>query len=63
MLTASVIRAIALMLAAVSTPETSVSIYQNTRRSIQEDSRLHKVGMFENWAPRGIFEVRDSDRK
>jgi hypothetical protein len=34
-------RAIALMMAAVNSCETSVNIYQTTRRNILEDSHLH----------------------
>jgi hypothetical protein len=40
-LTASIIKAIALMMEAVSTSETSVSFYQNTRRIIPEDSHIY----------------------
>jgi hypothetical protein len=32
---------VSLMIEAVSTPETSVSIYQVTRRNIPKDSHLH----------------------
>jgi hypothetical protein len=40
-LTASIIRAIALMIETVSTSETSVNIYQTARLNISEDSHLH----------------------
>jgi hypothetical protein len=44
MQTASIIRAMALMMEAVSTSATSVNFYQTTRRNIQEDSNLQKDG-------------------
>jgi hypothetical protein len=37
----SIIRAIALMMVAASTSETSVNFYQTTRRSNPEDSHIH----------------------
>jgi hypothetical protein len=40
-LPACIIRAIALMIEAVSTYETSVNFFQTTRRNIPEDSHLH----------------------
>jgi hypothetical protein len=40
-LAAFIIRAIALMMKAVSTSETSVNFYQATRRNNPEDSHLH----------------------
>jgi hypothetical protein len=40
-LAASIFRAIALMMEAVSIFETSVNFYQITRRNIPEDSNLH----------------------
>jgi hypothetical protein len=40
-LTSSIIRAIALMMEAVHTSETSVSFYKTTRRNIPEDGHLH----------------------
>jgi hypothetical protein len=39
-ITASIIRAIALMMEAVSTSETSVNFYQITQRNNPEDSHL-----------------------
>jgi hypothetical protein len=42
-LTASNIRAIDLMMAAVTTSVTSVNYYQDTRSNIQEDSQLHTL--------------------
>jgi hypothetical protein len=42
MLAASIIRAIALMMEAASTSETSVNFYQTTQRNNPEDSRLRK---------------------
>jgi hypothetical protein len=35
------VKAIALMMAAVSTSETSINFYQTTRRNVPEDSHLH----------------------
>jgi hypothetical protein len=40
-LAASIIMAIALMMEAASTSETSVNFYQTTRRNNPEDSHLH----------------------
>jgi hypothetical protein len=40
-LTASIIRSIALMMEAVITSKTSVNFYETTRRKIQKDSHLH----------------------
>jgi hypothetical protein len=40
-LTASVIRAIVLMMEALNTSETLVNFYQNTRRNSPENSHLH----------------------
>jgi hypothetical protein len=37
---------IALMIEAASTPETSVNIYQTTRRNNPEDSHLHPTNLF-----------------
>jgi hypothetical protein len=46
-LTASIIsKLVALMMEAVSTSETSVSIYQTARCNIPEDSHLKIEGMF-----------------
>jgi hypothetical protein len=41
MLTASIIRAIVLMMEAASSSKTSVNFYQTTRRIFPEDSHLH----------------------
>jgi hypothetical protein len=41
MLTASIIKAITLMMEAASTSEISANFYQTTRRNIPEDSHLH----------------------
>jgi hypothetical protein len=54
-LTASIIRAIALMMEAVRTSETSVSFYQTARRNIPEDSHLHHVPSRSLVAPYQIF--------
>jgi hypothetical protein len=48
-LTTSIIRSIVLMMEAVSTSESSVSIYQTTRRNIPEDSHLHFDLRFVSW--------------
>jgi hypothetical protein len=46
------------MMEAASTPETSVNIYQTTRRSNPEDSHLHDTtlsGLFFKNAPKQYF--------
>jgi hypothetical protein len=43
MLTAFIMRLIALMMEAASTSETSVNFYQTTRRNIPEDTHLHTL--------------------
>jgi hypothetical protein len=47
--TAFIIRAIALMIEAANTSETSVNFYQTTRRNIPEDS--HHIRRRENLKP------------
>jgi hypothetical protein len=41
MLTASIVRAMSVMIKTTCTSETSVSFYQTTRRNIPEDRRLY----------------------
>jgi hypothetical protein len=43
-----------LMMEAVSTSETSVTVYQTTRGNIPEDSRLHRLRVFKNKVLRRI---------
>jgi hypothetical protein len=43
---ASIIRAIALMMEAANTSETSVNFYQATRRNNPEDSHLQRLNFF-----------------
>jgi hypothetical protein len=51
---------VALMMEAVNTSETSVSIYQTTRRNIPEDSHLHRLRMFDNSVMREYSNLRRS---
>jgi hypothetical protein len=45
----------AMMMDAVSSYETSISFYQTAGRSIQEDSHLHRLSVFEYMVIRRIY--------
>jgi hypothetical protein len=68
MLTACTIRAIAMMVEAVQTSETSINLYQNTRRynpddghSLSSELWLSWIQWCLNWAQRAISEKMRAD--